>query len=151
MTSGDAEFAVAELRRHSRRSRGGRLALAVLGVLQAVLALPWLIGESPIWRIDAVDQAHLTRDGAFGAVLAGAAIAVAWSVRLAWFALPLVVGAMVLQAVLGIVDHGAAHVSVAFEVVHVLGALIGIGIALFVRPRSRQSRRLRIVDGGRAR
>lgn len=149
MTSDDVDFAVAELRRRTRRSRAGRLVLGALGLLQAVLALPWLVGESPLWRFEAVDEQHLTRDGAFGAVLAAAALAVAWSVRLAWFALPVVVGAMVLQAVLGVVDHGAAHVSVAFEVVHVVGALIGIGIALLVRPRGSRTHRLRPVAGDR--
>lgn len=151
MSDDDTDFAVAELRRYSRRAMGGRVVLGLLGVLQAALALPWLVGESPFWPIDAVDERHLTRDGAFGAVLAAAAIGVAWSVRLAWFALPLVVGAMVLQAAMGVIDHGAAHVSVAFEVVHVVGALIGIGIALLVRPRRRRygdPGRLRVVRGG---
>lgn len=146
----DQEFMLSELNRFRKRSLAGRILLGALGGTQLFLAIPWLFGSSPIWGDSHTAVLHVTRDGAFGLMFGGAAIVVAFSVRLAWFALPMVVILMVVQAIVGYTDFQNSEVSSGFEWVHILGALISIGIALFVRPRRRQpkedqSRHLSVV------
>lgn len=138
MNEMDQEFMLSELNRFRKRSLAGRISLGALGCAQLFLAVPWLFGSSPIWGDSHTAVLHVTRDGAFGLMFGGAAIVVAFSVRLAWFALPVVVVLMVAQAVVGYADFQNLEVSSGFEWVHMLSALIGIGIALFVKPRRRQ-------------
>ena len=143
----DAEFVLAELNRLRRTSPIGRLFLAALSAVQLFLAIPWLFGSSPLFGAETADL-HLTRDGALGIIFALSGLAVAWRTRLAFFALPLVFALMIMQTAFAFIDYFANNVTSGFEWVHLLGAAIGVSIAIFVRPRGPRSQRqpgMRIV------
>lgn len=136
----DAEFVLAEIGRRRKRSRVGRVALGALSLIQLTLALPWLFGSQGLWNTGEATTEHLTRDGALGVVFALAGIVVALDVARAFFALPLVFVVTCIQTFFGVFDHHHDNTFGAFEVVHVIGAAIGVGIAIFVYPRSRSRR-----------
>ena len=120
----------------SNRSVWGRALLGLLGVLQLILALPWLFGSTMFWSTSiSADAAHLSRDGALGFMFATIAIAVAISPRLAVFALPIALLLIILQTVTGFVDHANEDVLVSFETIHMLGAVIGGSIAVLSFPK----------------
>lgn len=120
----------------SNRSVWGRAFLGLLGVLQLILALPWLFGSTMFWSASiSADAAHLSRDGALGFMFATIAIAVAISPRLAVFALPIALLLIILQTVTGFVDHTNEDVLVSFETIHMLGAVIGGSIAVLSFPK----------------
>lgn len=120
----------------SNRSVWGRAFLGLLGVLQLILALPWLFGSTMFWSASiSADAAHLSRDGALGFMFATIAIAVAISPRLAVFALPIALLLIILQTVTGFVDHADEDVLVSFETIHMLGAVIGGSIAVLSFPK----------------
>jgi hypothetical protein len=124
------------INRRADRSSIGRWVLATLGAIQLVLALPWLFGSSPFWSTaSGTDTSHLSRDGAIGIVFGLVAISVACSPRLAVFALPITFIMLLLQTVTGIFDNAQENVHASFEVVHIIGALISIGIAVLARPK----------------
>jgi membrane associated rhomboid family serine protease len=143
----DADFILAEVDRHRRESRTGRVILGVLSVTQLVLALPWLFGSPGLWTPGGATSAHLTRDGSLGLLFAVVGLAVAHSPKRAWFALPLVAVIVAVQTFFGIFDQHQQSTFGVFEAVHALGAAIAVGIALFVKPRKRQRHepRLRVV------
>ena len=141
----DAEFILGELDRYRKRSWVARLMLAVVGVFQLVLALPWLFASSPIWGDSLASDMHLVRDGALGLMFGMSALVVAWRVEYAWFALPVVLLLTLVQTVFVVVDHWLEHVSGGFEWVHLVGALIGVLIASLLRPRRRKTSALRVV------
>jgi membrane associated rhomboid family serine protease len=147
MTVSDADFILAEIDRHRRESRTGRVILGVLSVTQLVLALPWLFGSPGLWMPGDATSAHLTRDGSLGLLFAVVGLAVAHSPKRAWFALPLVAVLVAVQTFFGIFDQHQQSTFGVFEAVHALGAAIAVGIALFVKPRKRQHNepRLRVV------
>jgi hypothetical protein len=125
-----------EVARRANRSVKGRLVLVVLGVIQLFLALPWLFGSSPFWNSTAgTDTSHLSRDGAIGIVFGLVAISVAYSPRLAVFALPITFVMLLLQTVTGVFDNSQDHVHANFESVHIIGAAISIGVAILARPK----------------
>ena len=120
----------------SNRSVWGRAFLGLLGVLQLILALPWLFGSTMLWSTSiSADAAHLSRDGALGFMFATIAIAVAISPRLAVFALPIALLLIILQTATGFVDHANEDVLVSFETIHMLGAVIGGSIAVLSFPK----------------
>lgn len=133
-SSDDAEFVLAELNRRRRRDVFPRTALAALASAQLILAIPWLFGSSPLFGSATADL-HLTRDGALGIVFGVSGLAVAYRISLGWFALPLVFLLMLVQTVFAFMDYQSEKVASAFELLHLLGALIGVLIAYFVRPR----------------
>ncbi|MEY3925872.1 MAG: hypothetical protein RIQ63_1223 [Actinomycetota bacterium] len=143
----DAEFILAEVDRHRRESRTGRVILGVLSVAQLIFALPWLFGLPGLWTPGEATSAHLTRDGSLGLLFAVVGLAVAHSPKRAWFALPLVAVLVAVQTFFGIFDQHQQSTFGVFEAVHALGAAIAVGIALFVKPRKRQrdERRLRLI------
>lgn len=132
--SDDAEFVLAEINRRRRVDVAPRAALAIIAATQLFFAIPWLFGSSPLLGASTADL-HLTRDGVLGIVFGVSGMAVAYRTRLAWFALPLVFLLLLVQTGFAFIDHRAQHVASAFELLHLLGALIGVGIAYFVRPR----------------
>jgi hypothetical protein len=138
----DAEFVLAEVNRFRRSSWLGRTVLAAISAVQLFLAVPWLFGSSPLFGAETADL-HLARDGALRISLALSGLAVAWRTRLAFFALPLVFVLMVVQTTFAFIDYFAEHVTSGFEWVHLLGAAIGVGIAMYVRPRGPRSQRPR--------
>jgi uncharacterized membrane protein (UPF0136 family) len=100
-----------------------RVVLLLLATAQLVVASPWLFGSSLIPDRN-VALAHLTRDGAFGIVIAAAGYLVAWRRRYALAAM--LVGSLVFlaQFTTGLVDNRSRSVSTPFELVHLL--VIGI-------------------------
>jgi hypothetical protein len=144
----DAEFILAEIDRRRRKSWVSRSVLAALSIVQLALALPWLFGNPGLWPEGGASAAHLTRDGALGVMYALAGLAVAQSTKRAWFALPLVFVVTCIQTFFGFFDHHNDQAFASFEVVHLLGIVIAVGIAYFVQPASRPRRRtqLRVVD-----
>lgn len=132
--SDDAEFVLAEINRRRRRDVFPRTALAALASLQLILAIPWLFGSSPLFGSATADL-HLTRDGALGIVFGVCGLAVAYRTSLGWFALPLVFLLMLVQTVFAFMEYRSEKVASAFELLHLLGALIGVLIVYFVRPR----------------
>ena len=134
----------------SNRSVWGRAFLGLLGVLQLILALPWLFGSTMFWSTSiSADAAHLSRDGALGFMFATIAIAVAISPRLAVFALPIALLLIILQTVTGFVDHANEDVLVSFETIHMLGAVIGGSIAVLSFPKriKRQKFSPHVING----
>ena len=134
----------------SNRSVWGRALLGLLGVLQLILALPWLFGSTMFWSTSiSADAAHLSRDGALGFMFATIAIAVAISPRLAVFALPIALLLIILQTVTGFVDHANEDVLVSFETIHMLGAFIGGSIAVLSFPKrtKRQPFSPQVING----
>ena len=134
----------------SNRSVWGRAFLGLLGVLQLILALPWLFGSTMFWSTSiSADAAHLSRDGALGFMFATIAIAVAISPRLAVFALPIALLLIILQTVTGFVDHANEDVLVSFETIHMLGAFIGGSIAVLSFPKrtKRQPFSPQVING----
>ena len=134
----------------SNRSVWGRAFLGLLGVLQLILALPWLFGSTMFWSASiSADAAHLSRDGALGFMFATIAIAVAISPRLAVFALPIALLLIILQTVTGFVDHADEDVLVSFETIHMLGAVIGGSIAVLSFPKrtKRQPFSPQVING----
>ena len=134
----------------SNRSVWGRAFLGLLGVLQLILALPWLFGSTMFWSTSiSADAAHLSRDGALGFMFATIAIAVAISPRLAVFALPIALLLIILQTVTGFVDHANEDVLVSFETIHMLGAIIGGSIAVLSFPKrtKRQPFSPQVING----
>ena len=134
----------------SNRSVWGRALLGLLGVLQLILALPWLFGSTMFWSTSiSADAAHLSRDGALGFMFATIAIAVAISPRLAVFALPIALLLIILQTVTGFVDHANEDVLVSFETIHMLGAVIGGSIAVLSFPKrtKRQPFSPQVING----
>jgi hypothetical protein len=120
------------------REPGGtlRLSLLIIGSLQVFLALPWIFGATPLWgpRSD-TSVAHLTRDGVIGLVLGLAGVAVAFTPRLAYFALSICGLLVTLQAIAFITDrfNGTAHP--VFETIHVLAIIITALVVLIAFPR----------------
>ena len=134
----------------SNRSVWGRAFLGLLGVLQLILALPWLFGSTMFWSASiSADAAHLSRDGALGFMFATIAIAVAISPRLAVFALPIALLLIILQTVTGFVDHANEDVLVSFETIHMLGAIIGGSIAVLSFPKRIKRRKFspHVING----
>ena len=134
----------------SNRSVWGRALLGLLGVLQLILALPWLFGSTMFWSTSiSADAAHLSRDGALGFMFATIAIAVAISPRLAVFALPIALLLIILQTVTGFVDHANEDVLVSFETIHMLGAVIGGSIAVLSFPKRIKRRKFspHVING----
>jgi hypothetical protein len=122
----------------------------LLGVLQLILALPWLFGSTMFWSTSlGADAAHLSRDGALGIMFATIAFAVAVSPRLAVFALPVALLLIILQTVTGFVDHSNEEVLASFETIHMLGAVIGSSIAVLSFPKRVKKNGFspRVIDG----
>jgi hypothetical protein len=85
-----------------------RLTVAVLGILQLVAVLPWLIGHDPIGLLGDSNTAHLTRDGALGLVVAVAALLATWRPHWARPSFAIASAAVVAQAAAGALDTTAA-------------------------------------------
>lgn len=131
----DVEFAIAELRRHSRRSPAVRFILLAASTAQLVIATPWLFGTSPLWKVSEATASHLTRDGVIGVVFAIVGIGVAHRPSRAFLALPLAFLMLLVQIAFVVVDGRGLSVTSAFESVHILGVVIGVLIAALLRPR----------------
>lgn len=116
---------------HHRAVAITRLALWLVGLVQLLVALPWIFGATPLWDpTTSAAESHLTRDGVIGVLFACVAITVAVSPRLAFFAVPACVVLLVLQVVTLIVDQQTDLVHVQFESIHLLTLAITILVLL---------------------
>ncbi len=113
-----------------KRPRRSTAIVALLGTcstLQALIALPWLVGANPFRNVLGVASSeHLTRDGALGIVVAVAGFVVAWRPRYAFAMLALVGATAGMQILGGFVDAPTSHSHVPFEFVHVLALVIAV-------------------------
>jgi hypothetical protein len=122
-----------------------RWLVALLGVTQSVVALPWLVGADPFGLLEGSTTAHLTRDGALGLVVSVGGCLVAWRPRWALPCFAFASGAIVAQAVAGMFDEPGAGLA-SSELLHVpslvLTCLIGLaGVRLRPLAPNREVRR----------
>ena len=118
--------------------RGRRLVrahLAVIGVVQVTLAVPWIMGSNSWWdaRSGAADL-HLSRDGMIALVISVAALIGASSRRFAWFCVVPTVLTVGIQVLTSLLDNRNNNVSLGFEWIHLLGVVIVVLLVLEVRP-----------------
>lgn len=108
-----------------------RIILGVLAGVQGIVSLPWVFGFNPLGSVlGHAENAHLTRDGTLGVLIAVAGIVTAWRPRHAYVML-LVSGAIVaIQFGGGIVDRTDDHVAWHFEAVHLVALVIAVLIAV---------------------
>lgn len=110
-----------------------QLSLWLVGLLQLLVALPWIFGATPLWDPStSAAESHLTRDGVLGLLFALAAFVVAWSPRLSYFVFPACIVLLVIQIVALIVDQQTDLVHVRFESVHLLTLVIAGLVAVSV-------------------
>lgn len=133
----EPDDAVSVIERFIRGRRGVRAALAVAGLLQLSLALPWLVGHNSWWdaRSGAADL-HLSRDGMIAMVISVAALIGAASRRFAWFCVVPTLLTVVIQVVTALLDNRSNNVTLGFEWIHLLGLVIVVLLAMEVRPTS---------------
>ena len=125
-----------------------RAALGALAVVQAGLGLPWLFGLNPLGG--AVDESHLTRDGALGLVAAAAGLLAARQPRTARPLFIVCLAVQVMHLLAGISDRTGNQVGGPFEIVHVLTAAVTlfVGLVAFwpqLRPVAGEPVRHRVV------
>jgi hypothetical protein len=123
--------------------------LAVLGALHALTAGPWLLGTDPAGLLGDVPLAHQVRDGAFGSMVAVAALLTAWRPRWAQPSFAIASIAIVIQAAAGMADRSIVT-SGANEIVHVLTitttCLIGLAALRLAVLGPERRGRLQLLD-----
>ena len=116
---------LAAVRRNSTGRSVIRIALAIVGVIELTLALPWLIGVDSWWVTDHhADASHLTRDGMLALVIATCAMISAWSRRYAFFCVVPAALAVVVQVMSGFYDDHHHRISSLFETIHLLHVVV---------------------------
>lgn len=115
-----------------------RVAVLLLALVQLVFAIPWLFGASLLPDAN-VAASHLTRDGAFGLVVASCALVTVWRPRYAHATVLIGLLVLVLQVVSGIVDEHAGAVTGLFETAHLLVALIVAGLVAIAVDSSKRA------------
>lgn len=130
-------LATISFHREHRAIKIVRLALWLVGLVQLLVALPWVFGATPLWDpSNSAAESHLTRDGVIGVLFAFIAIAVTVSPRLAFFAVPACVVLLSLQIIALIVDQQTDLVHVQFESIHLLTLVISLLVmATLVLPK----------------
>ena len=118
-----------------------RSILALVGIVQLTLALPWIIGVDSWWgHHHGAAEAHLARDGAIALVFTTCAFLAARWRRLAWFCVAPTTLALMVQLAAGIYDDSEGHIGFDFEVIHLIGVAVLCLILLELRPRTRPTR-----------
>lgn len=126
---------VTMIERFIRGRRVVRVMLAITGLVQVSLAIPWIMGSNSWWdtRSGAADL-HLSRDGMIALVISAAAFIGAASRRFAWFCVVPTVITVVIQVVTSLLDRRNEHVTLGFEWIHMIGVVIVVLLVLEVRP-----------------
>ncbi|MFM8601220.1 MAG: hypothetical protein ACKODP_03985 [Actinomycetota bacterium] len=126
---------VSTIERFIRGRRGVRAVLAIAGLLQLSLALPWLAGNHSWWDTrSSIADLHLTRDGMIALVISVAALIGAASRRFAWFCVVPTLLTVAVQAATSLLDNRNNDVTVGFEWIHLLGVVIVVLLVLEVLP-----------------
>ena len=130
---------VTMIERFIRGRRAVRVMLAVVGLVQVSLAVPWIMGSNSWWdaRSGAADL-HLSRDGMIALVISVAALIGAASRRFAWFCVVPTVLTVVIQVLTSLLDNRNDNVTIGFEWIHLLGLVIVVLLVLEVRPTKRE-------------
>ena len=115
-----------------------RVVLLVVAAAQLALALPWLLGRSPL-PDSGVAVSHLTRDGAFALVTATLGALTAWRPRYAHTAMLIGLLVFAAQALTGLSDAQDGNVPPAFEIVHVLVFVIVVGLVAVAADTARRA------------
>lgn len=104
-----------------------RIMLSIVGLLQLLAVLPWMVDRDPLRLLGYSSAEHLTRDGALGLAVAAAGLLVAWRPRWAVPCLVISSVALLAQTAVGIFDTDGRVFS---ELVHLpsvmLTCLIGL-------------------------
>ncbi|MEY4632683.1 MAG: hypothetical protein RLZ18_55 [Actinomycetota bacterium] len=131
---------LAAVRRNSTGRSITRIALAVVGLIELSLALPWLMGVNSWWVTDHhADASHLTRDGMLALVIATCALISASSRRYAFFCVVPAALAVVVQVMSGFYDDAHHRISSLFETIHIFHVVVFVLMLLELRAeRSRQ-------------
>lgn len=126
---------ISAIERFIRGRMGVRVALALAGLLQLSLALPWLMGHNSWWDAHSgAADLHLSRDGMIAMVISVAALIGASSRRFAWFCVVPSILTVVIQVVTSLLDNGNNNVTLGFEWIHLLGLVIVVLLGMEVRP-----------------
>ena len=130
---------VTMIERFIRGRRAVRVMLAVVGLVQVSLAVPWIMGSNSWWdaRSGAADL-HLSRDGMIALVISVAALIGAASRRFAWFCVVPTVLTVVIQVLTSLLDNRNDNVTLGFEWIHLLGLVIVVLLVLEVRPTKKE-------------
>ncbi|MFV0307239.1 MAG: hypothetical protein ACK5OX_05815 [Desertimonas sp.] len=112
-----------------------RVVVGVLGFLQLLVVVPWLVGYDPLGLLGDSPGAHRTRDGALGLSVGIAALLAAWRPRWAQPCFAIAVCGVIAQLLAGIIDRTVA--TGGNELIHLpvalLAALIGL-LSVRLRP-----------------
>ncbi len=102
-----------------------RILLAVVGLIELSLALPWLIGTNSWWVTEHhADASHLTRDGMLALVIATCALISASSRRFAFFCVVPASLAVIIQIMSGFYDDAHHRISSVFEAIHIFHVVV---------------------------
>lgn len=108
--------------------------LAIVGVIELSLTLPWLIGANSWWVTEHhADASHLTRDGMLALVIATCALISASSRRYAFFCVVPAGLAVAVQIMSGFYDDAHHHISSLFEAIHVFHVVVLVLMLLELR------------------
>ena len=125
-----------------------RVGVFVVALTQLVFAVPWLFGRSFLPDTH-VAVSHLTRDGAFGLIVASCALATVWRPRYVHVTMLIAPLVLVLQVVSGVVDEHDGFVTASFELAHLAVAVLVVGLfaiaanmARRATPRAKPSSRM---------
>ena len=121
----EVDSLLSSLRRQTSGRSITRILLAVVGLIELSLALPWLIGANSWWVTEHhADASHLTRDGMLALVIATCALISAASRRYAFFCVVPAALAVVVQIMSGFYDDAHHHISSLFETIHIFHVVV---------------------------
>ena len=121
----EVDSLLSSLRRQTSGRSITRILLAIVGVIELSLALPWLIGANSWWVTEHhADASHLTRDGMLALVIATCAMISAWSRRYAFFCVVPAALAVIVQLMSGFYDDHHHRISSLFETIHLLHVVV---------------------------
>jgi hypothetical protein len=129
--------------------------LVVLSLVQLAIAVPWLFGHNPVGVVGHAASEHLVRDGTIGFVIAIAGFIAAYDPGRARTLCLVCIAALAIQLSAGLFDEHDHHVTVHFELTHLLAIAIVALVALIARSApygpARTERRPQLRPVGRQR
>ena len=115
--------------------------VAALALGQLIVVLPWLVGRDPLGLLGDSTNAHLTRDGALGLVVAAVGLMASWRPHWARPSFLVASIAVVAQAAAGAIDGDIA--AGGGELIHVPSVALALmtgALAIRLTPLPRQHR-----------